>query len=131
MDEAEKIYRILFKRPIPPSLKARYFQAVEKFSSSFSREDITACEAAVERARDLEAVEAAARLRRKLPFLVWKFRLMVFLAEAWPENREFFINDQDERLRAVCLLGLRLVRSALKLIKGMVYLTRRRRWTTS
>jgi len=122
MDEAEKIFRATFKSQISLPLKERFNKASELFTITYSKEDIDAYNRALEKISDLEALELAARYRNKLPVLVLKFKLMVYLAETLPENLKFFINRKDRRLIGYILIAYSGLRSMVKFIKGMFLL---------
>ncbi|MCJ7679673.1 MAG: hypothetical protein MUP70_03010, partial [Candidatus Aminicenantes bacterium] len=77
--------------------------------------------------RDLEALELAARWRGRLTPLVLRFRLMVRLAETWPENRDLFINSRRRRIVGWTAAVYGGLRTAFKLIKGLFLLWRVRR----
>ncbi len=122
MEESEKIFNSVFKVPFPPLLKERFSKATEKFSRNYTPSEITECQKAVEKISDLEALELASRHLKKLPFLVLKFRIIVFLAEGWPLTRKSYINDRDVFLLGWLVLFYCCLRTAIKFIKGIFLL---------
>lgn len=123
MEEAEKIFNSIFKAPLPLLLKERYLKATEKFSKSYTSSEIAECQKAIEKISDLEALELASRHLKKLPFLVLKFRIIVFLAEGWPLTRKSYINNKDISLVGWFSFFYCGIRTAIKLVKGIFLLT--------
>jgi len=118
-DEARRIYQVLFSRECPEILISRYVKAVEKLNERLGEEDIRAHQSIMDRVRDIEALEMAARYRGLLSPLTDKFRIMVFLAETLPENYNNFIAQRTGRIFGwMVLLGVG-VRSMWKLMKGL------------
>jgi hypothetical protein len=123
LEEAEKVFNSIFKVPFPPLLKEMYVRAGEELSNSYSPSEIDDCQKAIERISDLEALELASRYLKKLPFLVLKFRIMVFLAEGWPLARKSFVNDKDTSFAGWFFIFYSGIRTVAKLIKGVILLT--------
>jgi hypothetical protein len=123
-DEAEKIYRALFQRPIPGLVKDRYYRATEILFSGYSPEENRSFQDAIMHVRDLEALEIAARREKKMPLLVSRFRLMVHLAENLPSDQHFFINTSDRRIPSYFSLLFGGARTLYKSIKGRLLLRR-------
>ncbi len=123
LEEAEKIFNSIFKSFPPPLLKERYLKASEKFSKGFTPLEIAECQRAIEKISDLEALELASRHLKKLPLLVLKFRIMVFLAEGWPLLRKRYINDKNVSLAGLSSIFYSGIRTAGKLVKGIFLLT--------
>jgi len=122
MEEDEKIFNSIFKAPFPPSLKEWCSKATEKFSKNYTPSEITECQKAIEKISDLEALELASRHLKKLPFLVLKFRIIVFLAEGCPLTRKSYINNKDASLLGWLTLFYCGLRTAIKLVKGIFLL---------
>jgi hypothetical protein len=123
LEEAEKIFNSIFKAPFPSLLKERYLKASEKFSKSFAPFEIAECQRAIKKISDLEALELASRHLKKLPFLVVKFRIMVFLAEGWPLLRKHYINNKNTSLAGLSFIFYCGIRTAAKFVKGIFLLT--------
>ncbi|MBE0460732.1 MAG: hypothetical protein IBX60_03760 [Candidatus Aminicenantes bacterium] len=122
MDEAEKIFRSIFKSQISLPLRENFDRASKVFTAAYSKEDIDAYNRALEKISDLEALEFASRYRNRLPLLVLKFKLMVYLAETTPENLGFYVNRKDRRLIGYISIAYGGLRSMVKFIKGMFLL---------
>lgn len=124
MDEASRIYRALFKKDAPLIIKERYKAASAKLTCGFSDEERNEYLFALAEISDLEALEVAARFRRRVPCLTACFQLMVHLAETLPENRSFFVNGRDHKLHAWGTIFWSGLRTTYKMAKGL-YLMRK------
>lgn len=122
MDEAERIYYALFKEEIPLKLKNRYHEAASRLFSSYSQDRKKECQKAFNEVKDIEALEMAARIQDKLPLLVSKFRLMIYLSETLPQNKNHFLNLQDKKLKGKIIIFFSGLRSVIKYIKGIFIL---------
>lgn len=116
--EAERIYRAIFRKPIPSQVKDRYYRASETLFSGYSPEENQVFNEALRDVLDLEALEIAARLKNKIPLLVSRFRLMVHLAESLPSNQSVFVNSSDRRIPSYISLVFGGVRTLYKCLKG-------------
>jgi hypothetical protein len=123
-DEADRIYRAVFRKPISSKVRDRYCRAVERVLSDFSLEENRAFAKVLRKVSDLEALELAARRQNKMPLLTARFRLMVHLAETLPANQRVFINSSGRRISGYISLAFGGVRTAYKQLKGR-YLLRR------
>ena len=126
-DEAQKIHRAIFGRPVPDIVRIRYNEACLKLEALNAPEQTELMKDILERVRDLEALELAARWFGRLPPLVLRFQLMVRLAETFPKNRDLFINLRRRRMAGWAAAGYGGLRTAFKLIKGFLQLRRFRR----
>ncbi len=122
--EARRIHRHLFASPLPPLLEERYLKALEHQQAAFSEEERRAFWKALGRAGDLEALELAARKKRKLRILGSRFQLMVRLAETLPEYQKHFVNTGNRRPAAFLSLFWGMVRTLIKKIKGRIMWSR-------
>jgi len=122
MDEAEKIYYALFKKEIPLKLKRHFHEAASRLFTSYSWERKEECRRALVEVTDIEALELAARIHNKLPLLVSKFRLMVYLSETLPQNINYFLNLQDKKFKGKGIVFFSGLRSLIKYIKGIFLL---------
>lgn len=122
MDEAQRIYRALFKETIPPQLRDRFYQASSLLFGDIPKKHAEEYEKALSGVWDLEALEVASRLRNALPLLVWKFQLMVYLAETLPQNWKYYIHSRDERVKGMGSVLLSGGRTGFKLFKGILLL---------
>lgn len=123
-DEAERIYRAIFKAPIPSEIRERYHQAIHiLFPGPMQKEDQVLAEL-LRTVSDLEALELAARRRNKMHPLVFRFRLMVHLAENIPANQRIFVNSSGRRIHSYISLVLGSIRTLYKFLKGSFLLRR-------
>jgi len=123
-DEADRIYRAIFRKPISSTVRDRYCRAVETVLSDFSPEENRAFAEVLRTVSDLEALELAARRQNKMPFLTARFRLMVHLAESLPANQHVFINSSGRRMSGYISLVFGGVRTVYKQLKGRFLLRR-------
>ena len=122
MSEAEKIYRAIFKRNIPLSLEEKFSHISPSLSAQFSSAQQEQYSQALAHVADLEALELAGRMRRRLPLLVHSFQIMVHLAETLPENQDIFVRRKANRISAFLAICRGAFRTLFKLIKGLVLL---------
>jgi len=122
MDEAEQIYHSIFKDTIPLQLKKRFQEASKDLSAGYTQEEIVEYNRALQKTSDLEALELVVRHMNKLPLLVMKFHLMIYLAETIPGCRDFFINRSDTRFAGWIYLFLSGWRTIFKFLKGLFLL---------
>ena len=123
-DEADRIYRAIFGKPIPSKVRERYYRAVERVLPDFPAKENRAFEEVLRGVSDLEALELAARRQSKLPLLISRFRLMVHLAECLPANQSVFINSSGRRMPGYISLAFGMVRTLFKYLKGRFLLRR-------
>ncbi len=126
VEEARRIYRAIFRRWPPQVIVARFVVASRLLDQGASLEDLQRYRGILRTTGDLEALEVACRYTRRVPLLVAKFQLMVFLAETLPENQDFFLNEETRRLRACFALARGALMTAFKLGKGVLLLARSR-----
>jgi hypothetical protein len=126
MDEPEKIYCAIFKSPIPLPIKERFQRASKDLSAGYTQEELAQHNRAISKVADLEALELVARHTKKLPLLVMKFNLMIYLAETLPENRNFYINRNNALCKGWAFLIFSGLRMIMKLSKGLFLLAKLR-----
>lgn len=124
--EAEKIYHSIFNTDIPETVKKRFNDISGVIDDSFSHDEILKYYDLVRDARDLEALELAARYLNKMPVLTEKFKVMVYLAETIPHNYSVFINETPRQVSAYASIIFAVVRTFLKISKGFMMLIRYR-----
>jgi hypothetical protein len=122
--DAERIYRSIFGKPIPEIISERFVLPSVQLISSASEKEITRYRHVMNNVNDLEALEVAARFSGKLSLLTQQFHLITYLAETLPENRHFFVNDRDNRIRGVLVIVFGGIRTVWKLAVGFVLLRR-------
>jgi hypothetical protein len=118
--EAERLYAALFGEPVPGVIAERFGLASAQLEANTAAEELRVYRRALARVADLEALELACRLTGRLGILSRKFHLMVCLAETLPQNRAHFIKDRDARLAAGAALLAGALRTATKLVKGIL-----------
>lgn len=116
--EAAQIYRSIFGGTIPPVLQERFVRVAVRLHEDVSPEELSRYYRAVERHRDLEALELASRLSGRLPLLTRKFRTMVYLAETLPDHQDFFVNRRSSLLAGLGNLAWGTVWSVWQAIRG-------------
>ena len=124
--EAGRIYYTIFNKKIPASIQTHFNIISKKIDGCFSGEEVKKYYECIEKVRDLEALEIAARYFNKIPVLTEKFNIMVYLSETLPENYAVFINEQPKFFLACILLISSLFRTGYKIAKGVVILTANR-----
>ena len=107
-----------FSGDIPPVLQARFHPASERLNAAAAPQELSAYHAAVETTNDLEALELAARLTRRLPLLTRKLRAMAYLAETLPDHQRHYVNYRSNFVQAALLIAWEGLRSVLKAAKG-------------
>jgi hypothetical protein len=122
--EADRIYRAIFRTPIPPELRIRYQRAIEVLERSADPAEVSHFQIALARVGDLEALEIACRLRRRLPQLSLRFQVMVHLAEVLPQNQGFFVNDRPRVLRGWLAILSGMFLTVGKVLKGLILMLR-------
>ena len=123
-NKAERLYRAVFRASPPPIVIERFLDASALLNASASEEERVAYRRALARGGDLEALEVAARYRRRLRLLTDHVRLMVYLAEAEPGNQHHFVKRHPSRFAAAVAIGGGACKTAYKLAKGMLILSR-------
>lgn len=117
--EAQRIYAAIFQGEIPPILRARFVAASQRLDAAADPHELQAYRRALATTADLEALELAARYRRRLPLLTRKFRAMIYLAETLPDHQSYFINDRSRFLVAFATLAWATLASFVKALRGL------------
>ena len=125
-DEANRIYKTLFKKDIPDILIHRYEEAQSILHQSFSEEDIHKCNLLIDRVNDLEALEYVSRIFNANKLLSRKFELMIWLTSTLPEHYQEYVNEKDQTLFGKGILFLFSLHTVCKFFKGLVYFIRLR-----
>jgi hypothetical protein len=110
--------------PAPALVIERFLEASAILSASASMQERASYRRVLEGVGDIEAIEVAARYRRKLRLLSDHLRLMVYLAETEPRNQRFFVKRRANRAAAFAAIAVGAFRTAYKLAKGTFLLTR-------
>lgn len=121
-NEAQKIYHAIFNKNIPESVQLHFNNISRKIDDVYLINEVNKYHECIVKVHDLEALEIAARYVKKLPIITDKFKAMIYLAETLPENYSTFVNERPQRFLAFFLLMHSVLRSLLKLAKGMFLL---------
>lgn len=116
--EADKIYAALFEGPIPGVTRERFDRASILLHEGCTRSELDEYHRVVERSRDLEAVEYAARIFGRPALLPKKFNLMVWLAGVDRVSYDLLVNRRDRLVYGKLAVVLAGIRSAWKLAIG-------------
>ncbi|GEM_PF-664483 len=123
--EADRIFRAIFGKPIPPVLAEWFDRAPEDIFPPLTEAMRANYRRIMTEAGDLEALEVASRVAGCNLLLRLKFQLMIHLAECVPELRSWYVNRSDcNRFWVLMRLKGHIVRSVWKLLKGLVMLIR-------
>lgn len=122
--EGQRIYAALFGRAAPPLLLQRYLAAAAQLDKALDPAQLAAYYDAVDSAADLEALEFAGRLTRRMPLLTRKFQAIVYLAETLPENQDAFVNRRSSFLAGLLAISAATLRSVFKALAGLISLQR-------
>ena len=124
--ESERIYRAIFRSPVPDPVGSRFRLAAEQLNERMDQAELAGYYRAIREAGDLEALEIAGRLTRSFAHLSTRFLIMVHIAETYPENQHYFINQRQSAIRGWWALGAGGFITAFKLFKGLFLLKRYR-----
>lgn len=116
--EAEKIFYALFKCGCPPEVAIRYQRATKLLAADWPENIWQQTNRVIVTAHDLESLEFAARMFGRLPLLVLRFRVMVYIAECSPDLRARFVNKKNCFAQALLSLIGATILSSFKLTKG-------------
>ena len=115
--EASLLHRAAFGREISLEVSQRYVDAHRMCLLTTDASQSVWMRAALKIA-DLEALELAVRMLDPEHILCRKLRLLVYIAEAYPESYADLVNEKDQQARAIVALTIHCFRSFWKLIKG-------------
>ena len=116
--EASLIHHATFGREVPEEVARRYAEAHAQSLLRSSPSQRAWIQRVLDAGADLEAVEVALRAGSPDHILCTKFRLLVYIAEAFPEYYEDFINEKPRHRHALLVLGFQGFRTIVKRIKG-------------
>jgi len=115
--EADHIHRALFGRAAPADLQRQYVSAMRDAPVAGALP--LALDMLMEAGVDLEALELALRRRQPRNALTQRFQVLCYLAEVQPANYGRFVTERRRFLAGSLTLGMHIVRSMYKLVKGM------------
>lgn len=116
--EVYALHRAAFGRDVVGEVAQRYAEA---HGVALLRVDMTESkwmQRVLEGGVDLEALEIALRIRQPDHILCRKFKLLIYIAEAFPEYYADFVNEERRRARGFCSLALHGLRTLCKYLKG-------------
>jgi hypothetical protein len=116
--EASALHRAAFGRDVPEEVAQQYAEA---HGVALLRVDITASkwmQRVLEKGADLEALEVALRSRQPDHILCHKLKLLIYIAEAFPEYYADFVNEERRRAGGFYSLALHGLRTVCKYLKG-------------
>jgi hypothetical protein len=122
--EAHLLHRALFRIDPTPQIVDRYMAAHEAGLGACAPAEAAWLERVFVSGADLLALELSLRRQNPKHVLVRKFLIMTYIAEGSPGYAAHFLSLRRRAAPAWLELGLALLRSAWKLLKGQ-YLLRR------
>ena len=122
--EAQKIYRSLFHQDVPEIVISRFRGISERLEEDISSVEKNRYYRIIRRVNDLEALEIACRITKKMPLLSRKFHAMVYLAETLPVNQHYFVNDRTNFIKAARIVFGSIIWIGYKFIKGIWLITK-------
>ena len=120
INEGERLFGAVFKKPAPTRVLERYVKAVSLIEAPFSAEERESSRRLIKDAMDIEAVEFVSRLKKKNLLLCNKFRLIVSISECEPELRHHFVNNLDRRWTGFYFLVRAVFRAVYKFVVGTI-----------
>lgn len=120
--DPQRIYSVLFPGPIPDVLARRFRDAWARLGRDYTPEECRELDRVLRSGGDLEAMELAGRLRKRVPALSAQVRLMAVLAETLPEHFDSYVNLADRPLRGYLALARAGIRTVWKFGKGLYLL---------
>jgi len=119
---AEKMYRSIFKKEIPPVVGERFAGISQKMERGLDAGEVERHRKITEKISDLAAAEYTSRILGKNRLLVKQFQVMVYLGECLPENYSFFINEKSARFKTLLIFAWVPFNSMYKFFKGLIAL---------
>jgi len=116
--EASALHCTAFGRDVPEKIADRYIEAHSVALPRVAAIDEQWMERVIAAEIDLEALELELNTREPDPVLCQKLKLLIYIAEAFPEYYGDFVNETPQRARALCTLALHGVRMLYKHLKG-------------
>lgn len=123
LHEAAALHRAIFRTEVAPEVAQKYVEAHKYCLQSLSPQEQHWMDEVIAKGLDLEALEAAFRVLGPDHVLSRKFKIMVYIAEAYPLYFRAFVNEKRRRFFALLAMTVHVLRTGFKLLKGM-YLVR-------
>ena len=128
MSELARLHRAVFGGPPSVRFAARFEAASTLLESNYPQEELGLYRKALGTEADLEAMELAGRLTRRLTVLSKKIELLVYIVETAPESSPWMVNEERAVLRAWLEIGWGGLRSICKAVYGYYLLRRYGLW---
>lgn len=116
--EASALHRATFGRDIFEEIAQRYADAHCAALFQDSTTESEWMQRVLEKGADLEALEVALRSRQPAHVLCHKFKLLTYIAEAFPEYYIDFVNEERRRAASFFSLAFHGLRTIYKYLKG-------------
>jgi len=116
--EASALHRAVFGRDTPAEVAGRYADAHQMALSRIDASQSAWMRRVVDEKSDVEALEIVLRSRQPDHVLCHKIRLLIYIAEAYPEYYHDLINEESCRAQALLSLTLHSLRTVWKYVKG-------------
>ena len=116
--EASALHCAAFGRDVPEKIADRYIEAHSVVLPRVAVIDKQWMDRVIGAETDLEALELVLRTREPNHVLCQKLKLLIYIAEAFPEYYGDFVNETPQRARALCTLALHGVRMLYKHLKA-------------
>jgi hypothetical protein len=122
--EVSVLHWTVFQRAVPEQVIQLYIQAHCTVMSQLDIAQSRWLERIIEKEQDLEALEFGLRNREPDHVLCQKLKLLIYIAEAFPEYYSDFVNESPRRGSAFCSLVLHTIRTVGKQLKAWWLLRR-------
>jgi hypothetical protein len=116
--EASVIHKAVFGREVSKEVAQRYTEAQGIALSRVDPSQLSWMQRILDKGTDLEALEFALRNRQPDHVLCQKFKLLTYIAEAYPEYYAEFVNEYPRRASAFYSLAGHGLRTLFKFFKG-------------
>lgn len=120
--EAAALHRAVFGEDIPSEIADRYVEAHSVVGAGIVGEGSAWTARLAEKGVDLEAIEIVLRRRQPNHVLCQKFKLLIYVAEAFPRYYTEFINERRRPVQAWTSLFMHGLRTVFKYVKGSLLL---------
>src|SRR5574340_1171870 len=116
--EAQYLHRAFFKEPLESGTVAHYVEANLVCLPQVAERTAAMVETIIKRQLDVEAIELALRLFRRRPVLTQKIQILFYIVEVRRSYYNYFVNSGQVRGGAILQLGVAVLRTLWKGIKG-------------
>jgi hypothetical protein len=116
--EASALHRAAFGRDVPNEVAQKYVEAHHVVRSLVDITESNWMQRVLAKRIDLEALEVSLRSRQPDHVLCHKFKLLVYIAESFPQYYVDFVNEERRRFEGFYSLALYGLRTVYKYLKG-------------